>query len=122
MTINKIPRIWEVIFIFGFVLSFIHLFSYFLSLSLGIISWHSWFLDYEYFSKSFLLIRIIFFITSLIMFFKRKENPILFNGLIWLQFWILISHQMDRYIFLAVPIIFCFSFINSFNRRFINKS
>lgn len=121
MKINKIPKIWEVFFIFGFILSFIHFISYFLSFSLGIISWHSWFLDYEYFSKSFLLIRIIFFITSLIMFFKRKANPILFNGLIWLQFWILTSHQMDRYIFLAVPIIFCFSFINSFNLRFINK-
>jgi len=111
---NKIPKVWSTFFFFGFGLLSIHMIRYLNVFVFHLVPWNDTLIDYSWYSIESLYLRLISLLISLITLINRKRFPVLANSIIWLILWILLSHEIEKYIFVSIPIIIIFSLLSSF--------
>ena len=113
MISKKIPKIWKVYFFFGFGLLSIHMIRYLNAFILKVVPWNDTLIDYSWYTIESFYIRLIGLIASFIVLANRSKYPVLATAIIWLVLWILLSHEVEKYIFFSIPMIILFSLFSS---------
>lgn len=98
---TKIPYMWGVFFYIGFILVNIHYIRYLNFYITKSIPYLNLTVDYSFYSNISLIIRIITFISNIIIFKIRNKNPVISTFYIWTLLFILLSHEHDIFTFLS---------------------
>ena len=118
MNNSKIPNIWKYYFFFGygiFLIHFIRYLNFYINNSVPI---YNYIIDYDFYSNVSLSYRIICLMISLILLKFRKKYPIFASAVIWNMIWLLLSHEYEKYLFLAVSIFSLFNLISLISYKF----
>ena len=118
MNNSKIPNIWKYYFFFGygiFLIHFIRYLNFYINKSVPI---YNYIIDYDFYSNASLSYRIICLMISLILLKFRKKYPIFASAVIWNMIWLLLSHEYEKYLFLAVSIFSLFNLISLISYKF----
>ena len=118
MNKSKIPNIWKYYFFFGygiFLIHFIRYLNFYINNSVPI---YNYIIDYDFYSNVSLSYRIICLMISLILLKFRKKYPIFASAAIWNMIWLLLSHEYEKYLFLAVSIFSLFNLISLISYKF----
>ena len=118
MNKSKIPNIWKYYFFFGygiFLIHFIRYLNFYINKSVPI---YNYIIDYDFYSNASLSYRIICLMISLILLKFRKKYPIFASAVIWNMIWLLLSHEYEKYLFLAVSIFSLFNLISLISYKF----
>lgn len=118
MNKSKIPNIWKYYFFFGygiFLIHFIRYLNFYINNSVPI---YNYIIDYDFYSNVSLSYRIICLMISLILLKFRKKYPIFASAVIWNMIWLLLSHEYEKYLFLAVSIFSLFNLISLISYKF----
>ncbi len=98
---KNIPNIWGCFFYIGFILVNIHYIRYLNFYITKSIPYLNLIVDYSFYSNISLIIRILTFISNIIIFKIRNKNPIISTFYIWTLLFILLSHEHDIFTFLS---------------------
>jgi len=118
MNKSKIPNIWKYYFFFGFGIFLIHFIRYLNFYINNSVPTYNFIIDYGFYSNASLFYRIICLIISLILLKLRKNYPIFASAVIWNMIWLLMSHEYEKYLFLAVSIFSLFNLISLISYKF----
>ena len=105
MTQYKISRMWTFYFFCGFIILQVHFFRYLNSFLTGYTPWADKYIDYGFLSIGGLLIRLICFISSLLIFQIKNSKPIIASTLTWTMCFFLLSNEHEINTFFPMLII-----------------
>ena len=115
---KKIPNIWGYYFYIGFILVNLHYIRYLNFYITKSIPYLNLTIDYSFYSNISLVIRILTFISNIIIFKIRNKHPVLSTFYIWTLLLIMLSHEHDIFTFLSSLSI---SFISMLSMFFYKK-